>query len=492
MWGSLHILVLTDRDWSHPQGGGTGTNLYSQVTWWLAAGHRITIIACGYEGGPALERSGRLTIHRMGDRVSVFPRAIWKQAAQRLVPDPDVVLEIINGLTFYTPLWLRTPRIALIHHVHQQLYAEEMGTRGRAAALAFERTPLQLLYRSTRFVTVSRSSAREIAELGVPSDRIVVNYNGVDSDRLAPGRRSPEPMLLYVGRLKRYKRVEWLLDALAAMPAATLHIAGHGDWRPCIEREIDGRGLGERVVLHGFVDDERKRELLQAAWLNVTASSVEGWCLSVMEAAACGTPSVALAVGGLPEAIVDERTGLLAHTRAGLTAEIVRVMRDRELRERLGASALRRARTFTWRATADCTLEVLRAALEESRTRPPRATGRFRRERIAWPGSVNGNGGLPAEALRPPGDAVLAGRTTRSRVTDSGFGHKVQGVVEPVFRIAPRVGADHPSAGSLDDLADVVLPQRSHPHRVQAEPPVQRARRQPEPDEDAVQAPPGL
>ena len=65
---SLHILVLTDREWKHPQGGGTGTNLHAQVARWLDWGHRVTIIASNFEGAEPLERDGALTVHRMGGR----------------------------------------------------------------------------------------------------------------------------------------------------------------------------------------------------------------------------------------------------------------------------------------------------------------------------------------------------------------------------------------------------------------------------------------
>ena len=106
---ALHILVLSDRDWTHPQAGGTGTNLFGQVSRWLAWGHRVTVIACSYPGAEPVERLGPLTIHRMGGRSTVFPRVIWKQW-RGLVPDADVVLEVINGITFLTPLWLRGAR----------------------------------------------------------------------------------------------------------------------------------------------------------------------------------------------------------------------------------------------------------------------------------------------------------------------------------------------------------------------------------------------
>ena len=365
----MHILVLADRDWKHPQGGGSGANLREQARRWIAAGNRVTVVCCSYPGAAREERDGALTIHRVGGRSTVFPRAIWRQW-RGLVSDADVVLEVVNGVTFLTPLWLRTPRLVLVHHIHRRHYVAEMGRRrGRIAALLLETLPLRLLYRDARFLTVSESAAAEIAEHGVPAESIEVVRNGVDvGDSRGLGAKAVEPTLLYLGRLKRYKRIELVLDALERVPQARLEIAGDGEHRPELEREIERRGLGARVRLHGHVDEARKRELLGSAWVNVTASSNEGWCLTVMEAAAFGTPSVAIAEGGLRESIVHERTGLLATDAAELGDALARILADRELRERLGHAALARAAEFSWDATAGASLAALEAE---------RATGRL-------------------------------------------------------------------------------------------------------------------
>ena len=286
----MHILVLTDRDWTHPQGGGTGTNLFGQISRWLAWGHRVTVVASSYPGAKAEERIDNLTIHRMGGRGTVFPRAIWK-VRRGLVPDADVVLEVINGITFLTPLWLRLPRLALIHHVHREHYGQELGRLGKVAAFLLETAPLRWLYTGSRFQTLSHAEAEKIAEHGIPLEAIDVNYIGVELDAFSPGERASEPTLLYLGRLKKYKRIELLLDVLERVPGAVLDIAGEGDHRPDLEAEIERRGLTDRVRMHGHVSEERKRELLQRAWVNLTASSAEGWCLTVMEAGACATPT---------------------------------------------------------------------------------------------------------------------------------------------------------------------------------------------------------
>ena len=364
-----HILLLTDRDWTHPQGGGTGTNLYGQVSRWIAWGHRVTVVAGTYPGATAVERpAANLELHRMGGRLTVFPRAAL--AVRRGVGrDADVVLEVVNGITFLTPLWLRRPRVTLVHHVHRDHYVAEMGAPGKVAALLAETLPLRGLYRGSPFVTISEAAKRDlVGKLAIPAEQVHVGYLGVEGP-FSPGERSPEPRLLYLGRLKQYKRIELLLDVLEGVPAAHLDVAGEGDHRPAIEAEIARRGLGERVVLHGHVSEERKAELLARSWVNLTASSAEGWCLTVMEAALCRTPSVAMRVGGLAESVVDGETGLLADDGPELTAAVRRVVEDGALRERLGAAAQARARTFTWDRTARSTLSVLEEAASAERPR---------------------------------------------------------------------------------------------------------------------------
>lgn len=413
----MHVLVLTDRDWSHPEGGGTGTTLRSLVWRWLDAGHRVTVIAGAYEGCARLERPReRLEIHRMGTRLTVFPRAAfacWRGLAR----DADVVFEVINGITFLTPLWgfLRAPRVALLQHVHQYHYVIELGWRGRIGALLLERLPLRLLYRRTPICAISHAARDDLVELGLPGEAIEVVYLGVDLEP-SDEPKAPTPTLLYLGRLKRYKRVELLLEVLEAIPEVVLEVAGDGDQRAAFELEVERRGLRERVVMHGFVPERRKAELYSRAWLAVTASSVEGWGLTVLEAATCGTPTAALRVGGLSEAIVDGQTGVLADDVSALTSGIRAILGSSQLRDRLGAAAARRARTFTWERSADEILGLLEAAAV--------GDGGLATTPEPQPAPIglvsNGNGALPDPILAPDiaplpapatGPAALGGAT---------------------------------------------------------------------------------
>ena len=224
----LHILILTDRDWSHPQAGGTGANLSGYLRHWLAAGHRVTVLTSSYPGASEHEQDGRLTVIRQGSLRTVVPKVARRQR-RGLVPDADVVLEVVNGVMFFTPLWLRTPHVTLVHHPSSpDQYELEFGRKGKLGAFLLEAAPLRWLYGRSRFLALSEAGADELERLGVARENVTVTAVGVDMDAFGPGERAPEPTLLYLGRLKRYKRIELLLDALEELPGAVLEIAGRG------------------------------------------------------------------------------------------------------------------------------------------------------------------------------------------------------------------------------------------------------------------------
>jgi glycosyltransferase involved in cell wall biosynthesis len=355
----LHILLLADRDWTHHDTGGNGANIYAQVSRWVEWGHRVTVVAGTYPGAKKVEHFGpRLTVHRAGNRATVFPRT-FLTVMRGVGREADVVVEVINGITFLTPLWLRKPRVAMVHHVHRELFMGEFGRLGLLVYWLFERLPLRTLYSRTPFLTISNSARDDLAREGISPQKVTVEYLGVDANKYHRGTRAPEPRLIFVGRLKAYKRVEVVFDVLDAVPGASLDVIGEGDHRADLEAEIRRRGLESRVRMHGYVDDATKAELYGAAWVNVTASQSEGWSLTVMEAAMCGTPSAALAIGGLPESIVDGATGLLAESTEQLCEAVRRIVEQPELRQRLGDAAERRARTFTWDRSAAAYLRVL-------------------------------------------------------------------------------------------------------------------------------------
>src|SRR4029078_7225206 len=104
-------------------------------------------VAGAYEGAVPLEEPApNLTVHRMGSRLTVFPRAAYECLRRGIARDAVVVLEVVNGITFLTPLWLRRPRVALVHHIHRDHYVSEMVRPGAVAALVAETLPLPAVH----------------------------------------------------------------------------------------------------------------------------------------------------------------------------------------------------------------------------------------------------------------------------------------------------------------------------------------------------------
>jgi glycosyltransferase involved in cell wall biosynthesis len=231
------------------------------------------------------------------------------------------------------------------------------------------------LYRRTRVVTLSDSSKREMVEkLGFRESRVDVVAPGIDPRFQPGGERSPVPLIVAVGRLVPVKHVDVLIRTVQRVreqvPDARLTIVGEGFERPHLDALVADLGAEDWVEFAGRVDDDGLVDLYRRAWVVASASSHEGWGMTLTEAAACGTPAVATRISGHVDAVDDGVGGLLADDEREMVAHLGAVLADEDLRQRLGEGARARAAALTWEATA---LETLRALAAEARRRPSSA-----------------------------------------------------------------------------------------------------------------------
>ena len=223
--------------------------------------------------------------------------------------------------------------------------------------------------RCSSVTTVCQALKDRLVEVGAPPEKIRVVLNGVDPglfqpvDREAVRRRLglTGRVLLSVGHLTKRKGHHLAVEALPELPDTTLLIAGDG-WMEGVLREL-ARSLGveDRVRFLGHVDQEDLKEYYGAADALVLASSREGIANVLVESMSCGTPVIATAVWGTPEAVNVPAAGVLMRDRsAGALVEAARRLfasyPDRE-------ATRRHAATFTWERTSRDHLEVLRAAM---------------------------------------------------------------------------------------------------------------------------------
>jgi glycosyltransferase involved in cell wall biosynthesis len=328
-----------------------------------------------------------IDVHRVGGRESYWWLA--RRHYRRHLRDRhvDVVVEDLNKAPLYTPTWVGAPVVLLVHHLFGGAAFRSATPPVAAATWALERT-VGLAYRGIETITVSESTAEDLVALGMRPECIAVVHNGVD-DRLISALplpiRDPVPTALYLGRLERYKRVDLIIRAIGRLRdgggEGQLIIAGDGRAMASLQRLVRQLRLGDRVRFTGRVTDAEKRSLMDRAWAHVITSMKEGWGITVMEAAACGTPTIASDAPGLRDAVVHGESGLLVrHGDVVALADTLRsLFADRVLLERLGVAARQRAERFTWDAAAEAIERHLAAVV--GRERPPLAGmwSRFRR-----------------------------------------------------------------------------------------------------------------
>lgn len=359
------------QDRRNAQAGGAEIHLHEVFGRLAARGHQVSLLVSGWDGAPARTRLDGMDVHRVGSR-HTFPLAAPAYYRRRLARERhDLLIEDLNKVPVFAPLWAREPVILLVHHLFG-------GTAFQEASLPFATVtwlleqPLPLFYRRLPVEAVSESTAADLVRRGFSRERITVIPNGVDATLYAPDPEQPrftEPTLLYLGRLKRYKRVDLILLALATLRSrgigARLLVAGRGDAADDLQALRDRLGLHEHVEFLGYVDEDRKRELLRRVWVHVLTSPKEGWGISNLEAAACGTPTVASDAPGLRDSVIDAETGFLVpHGDVTALAErLATLLGDAPLRERLGAAARRFALRHTWERAADDTERHLAAVL---------------------------------------------------------------------------------------------------------------------------------
>jgi glycosyltransferase involved in cell wall biosynthesis len=320
-----------------------------------------------------------MDVHRAGRRYT-FPLAAVRHYRTRLAHRAyDVVIEDLNKVPLYTPFWAKAPLVLLVHHLFGRTAFREAALPLAGATWLLER-PLGRAYRGVPTQAVSESTAQDLRRRGFDPACITVIPNGVDTEFYAPDPGVPrfgEPTLLYLGRLKRYKRVDLILRATAALRArgspVRLIVAGDGDAAPALRRLARELGIGDAVTFRGFVSEEEKRDLFRRAWVHVLTSEKEGWGITNLEAAGCGTPTVASDSPGLRDSVRDGETGLLVpHGDAAALADALgRLLDGAALRHRLGEQARNFAVHLSWDRAADRTEAHLQAVAASARGRRP-------------------------------------------------------------------------------------------------------------------------
>ena len=347
--------------------GGAEVFTYENAKRWVRAGHEVTLFTSEFPHCKRGEVVDGVRIVRAGGKYSVYWRAKKYYRKYFSKQGYDVVVDEINTRPFFTPKFVNNGEkiVALIHQLAREYWFYETPFPVNYIGYYYLEKRWLRNYVDVPTVTVSESTKQDLLNLGFKEVFVVpegLNFRPLSRIPAKEGY----PVVAYVGRLKRAKRPDHAVKAFKVVrekiPEAKLWIIGDGYFRKDLEEmTTDG------VKFSGGLSDGKRRELVKRAWVLVNPSVREGFGLNVVEANALGTPCIAYDVAGLRDSVKNDETGLLtgAGSVKNLAKEIVMVLKDDVLRERLSKNALKYSGKFSWNMCAEQFLKMLSGIVSE-------------------------------------------------------------------------------------------------------------------------------
>jgi glycosyltransferase involved in cell wall biosynthesis len=369
--GIRKVDVVAWRDLDDVEAGGSELHADEILQRWAEGGIDVRLWTSRVDGAARQIVRNGYTVNRRAGRYAVFPRTAVA-GFRRKIGTGDGLVEIWNGMPFFSPVWSRVPRIAFLHHVHAEMWDMVLSPRLAPLGRTVEKRFAPPFYRRTEIVTLSNSAKDDlVSKLGHSAERVTVVPPGVDPRFFPAGTLSPTPLVVAVGRLVPVKRFDLFIEAMVALrkvhPDLEAMIVGEGYERPALEAQIAAADAGRWISLPGRLPDADLVNAYRRAWVVSSTSSHEGWGMTLTEAAACGTPAVATRIPGHQDAIIDDESGFLVSTLPELVEATGSILANPMLRRRLSQGALRRVEGMTWERAAFLTLEALASQVTRSR-----------------------------------------------------------------------------------------------------------------------------
>ena len=375
----MRILVLNYRDRTHPLAGGAEVHLHRIFGKLAELGHSVMLFTTNYKVNPQplvpnsqlkkcapkRETLDGIEVIRCGGDL-LFPlNCVLRVPGLIKKFKPDIIVEDLNKLPLFSPYITKIPKLIQIHHLWKSSIFREAFFPFALAVWLGERI-IPFVYKNCYFAAVSPSAKEELCKLGIDRKKISIIYNGTESEYLEVAKiRDKSPYFLWLGRFRKYKGVWVAFEAYRIFakkhPGIKLLFAGSGPEEAKMREKAEEWGLENSVNFLGMVSGEKKMVLMGKALGLLQTSYKEGWGLTVMEAAACGTASIASNVSGLCDSVKDGETGLLF--KAGDASDCAKKMetlyKNEVLRNTLESAARSYAQSFDWGNSARETLFLM-------------------------------------------------------------------------------------------------------------------------------------
>ena len=298
----MRILWFNHRDIRHPLAGGAERTIHEVGKRLAAKGYEFHLASVNPRQLPEEEIMDGIIIHRTKGNVRTHLNA--PLLIKRLQPDV-VVDDMAHVVPWFSPFFTRTRVIAFFRHYHARSLPGQVSQPAASMLIWLERRYPQI-YRNSTFVTETSTGESDLMHMGVPSGNIRKIPPGVDTELFRPAKKTDKPSLVYFGGMRNYKRPWMAVETLKMLPPdeeINLVVVGEGKAQEMMKDMAKKYGLENRMTFKGHVSNSELADIVAASWVNLHFSVTEGFGLSILEAAAAGTPTVALDAPGVSEVV---------------------------------------------------------------------------------------------------------------------------------------------------------------------------------------------
>lgn len=362
----MRIFILNWRDPKNPKSGGAEAVTMKHAFFWVKNGHEVIWFTSSFKNARKSETIDGVKIIRKGSYLTVFLFAPFYYFFSK--NKFDIIVDEIHGIPFFTPFYVRKPKIAFIHEIAREIWDYMFPFPINFFGKIIE--PFYLaVYRDQYFWVPAKSARDELMKLGVSGKKIHIIPCGIEKkpQKNILAKAENDPIFIFVSRVVKMKGVEDIIQSfrniVRVFPGAKLWIVGNGDssYIFFLKKIVAKYSLSKNVIFFGFVSEKKKMELLKKANILLHASVKEGWGLVVIEAASQSTPSVVYNVSGLRDSVKNGVTGIVlsANTPEVMAKEAIDLIRNKEKYKSMQRNCLTWASSLRWEKFTKQSLELL-------------------------------------------------------------------------------------------------------------------------------------
>jgi len=361
----MNILILNWRDIKNPASGGAEIITLQHAKAWVKNNHKVIWLTAGFKDSLKEEYVEGIKIVRFGNSLSVFLLAPFYYLFSK--EKFDLVIDEIHGLPFFTPLYVRKPKIAFIHEVASDIWDYMYPFPINKIGKIIEKVYFYL-YRDLQFWTDAPSTIDDLEKFGIKRANCIAIPCPIKNKTLKVLPKKEEyETFIFVSRLVRMKGVEEVIKAFSIIQKekkkAKLWIVGQGNKKYLIKLHKITKDLGieNKVKFFGYVNEKKKLELMRKAHILLHTSVKEGWGLVVLEAASQATPSIVYNVSGLRDSVINNKTGIVLSENSPLemAKESLSLFEDKKKYMEFQRDCLRSSQGLKWDDVKKMSLKLI-------------------------------------------------------------------------------------------------------------------------------------